>query len=162
MTNKKLESRSKAYLDQYLNSLPTKEKQKYTSFSSDYFCADENNANVCAELVRRGEKTASCSMDYWYSQENEQMPAVGHLQVVTSWYGDPICVIEFTSISQCKYKDVTPEFAAAEGEGDKSLSWWRNAHWEYFSVECKEIRIEPSEDMLLVLERFHMVWKNGL
>lgn len=132
-----MEERSRAYLESYLNSLPLKTAEKYTSFSSDYFCSDEYNANVCAELILRGEKRASCSMEYWYSYEGEERPEVGHLQVVTDWSGKPVCIIEISSVSTCKYRDVSAEFAAAEGEGDKTLSWWRKAHWVFFQTSVK-------------------------
>ncbi|EGQ8181628.1 TPA: ASCH domain-containing protein [Vibrio parahaemolyticus] len=154
-----MDERSQTYLSEYLNSLPSETAKNYTSFSADYFCADEYNANVCADLILRGEKRASCSLEYWYSQKGEPMPEVGHLQVVTNWEGKPTCIIELTSVSKCKYCDVTAEFAAKEGEGDKSLSWWRKAHWKFFSLECDELGIKPTEDMLLVLECFKVVYK---
>lgn len=153
-----LEPQSQAYLEQYLQSLPPEKAAQYTSFSADYFCADEYNANLCAELILRGEKQASCSMEYWYSHEGEVMPKAGHLQVVTNWHGDPVCIIEVTSVFLSPYNEVDAQFAAAEGEGDKSLAWWREAHWKFFSRECKELGIEPSEEMLLVLERFKVVY----
>ncbi len=86
------------------------------------------------------------------------MPEVGHLQVVTDYHGNPFCVIEIIDVSECSFRDVTTEFAAAEGEGDLSLSWWRKAHWDFFTKECKEEGIEPSEEMILVLERFKVVY----
>ncbi|MCJ2376719.1 ASCH domain-containing protein [Vibrio sp. ZSDZ34] len=154
-----MEEKSQRYLQQYLNTLPPEVAQHYTSFSADYFCADQYNADLCAELVVRGEKRATCSLEYWYSHENEPMPKVGHLQVVTNWEGQPVCIIETTSVSKSQYQDVSEEFAQAEGEGDKSLAWWRDAHWQFFSDECKELGIEPSQDMLLVLEHFKVVHK---
>lgn len=154
-----MDERSRVFLEQYLNSLPNEVASKYTSFISDYFCADEHNANLCAELILRGEKRASCSLDYWYSEKDEPMPVVGDLQVVTNWDGIPVCIIEVTSVTKQKYNEVTPEFAALEGEGDKTLDWWQKAHWHFFSKECVELGISPSEDMLLVLEQFKMVHK---
>ena len=154
-----MEERSKAYLDSYLNSLPAEVAKQYTSFSADYYCADEYNANLCAQLILKGEKKASCSLEYWYSHEGEIMPVVGHLQVVTDWHGEPVCIVELTSVSLCRYNQVTAEFAAAEGEGDKTLEWWREAHWNFFSRECEELKITPNEDMMLVLERFKVVYQ---
>ncbi len=154
-----MEERSQVFLDEYLNSLPVSVAEKYTSFSSDYYCNDEYNANLCAELILRGEKRASCSMEYWYSHEAEPMPQVGHLQVVTDWHGNPVCIIEISSVSTSRYCDVTAEFAAEEGEGDKSIQWWREAHWNFFSKECAELGIEPTQEMMLVLERFKVVYK---
>ncbi|MCG6285166.1 ASCH domain-containing protein, partial [Vibrio vulnificus] len=152
-----MEERSRVYMEQYLNSLPREVASKYTSFSSDYFCADEHNANLCAELILRGEKRASCSLDYWYSEKGEPMPVVGHLQVVTNWDGIPICIIEMTSVTKQKCSEVTPEFAALEGEGDKTLDWWQEAHWNFFSRECVELGGGGGGDMLLVLEQFKVV-----
>lgn len=146
------------YLNRYLHTLPRDVAVNYQSYSADYFCADEVNANLCADLILRGEKTATCSLEYWYSQKGEIMPKVGHLQVVTNWQGDPVCIIEITSVSQCQYNEITAEFASAEGEGDKSLEWWKDAHWRFFSLECEELDIEVKHDMLLVLERFKVVY----
>ncbi|MDD1780115.1 ASCH domain-containing protein [Enterovibrio sp. ZSDZ35] len=154
-----MDSRSQTLLNEYLASLTPEHRRTYTSFSSDYFCADEHNAQVCAELIMKGEKRASCSMDIWYSQEGEPYPQVGHLQVVTDFHGNPKCIIEITEVTTCPFNQVTEEFAAAEGEGDKSHAWWRNAHWAFFSAECKELGIEMTEDTLLVLERFQTVYK---
>ncbi|MCQ1059833.1 ASCH domain-containing protein [Photobacterium sp. ZSDE20] len=153
-----MDERSKLYLEQYLSTLPDEVASKYTSFSADYFCADEYNANVCADLILRGEKRVSCSLDIWYSEQGESMPEVGHLQVVTNWDGTPVCITEITSVSKCKYNEVTAEFAALEGEGDKTLGWWEKAHWDFFSKECEELNISLSEDMLLVLEQFKTVY----
>ena len=86
------------------------------------------------------------------------MPKVGHLQIVTDWHGEPVCIIEITLVSKCKYGEITESFAKEEGEGDKTLAWWRVAHWKFFSQECDELGIKPSDEMLLVLERFKVVY----
>ncbi len=126
-----MEEQAKIYLNQYLESLSDSERVKYQSFSADYFCADEHNANLCAELIRIGQKTATCSLKYWYESDDESMPTIGHLQIVTDWNGKPICIVEIDSVEECKYSDVTEEFAYLEGEGDRSLEWWRKAHWGF-------------------------------
>ena len=72
-----MEEQSQIYLDQYLSSLSETERKKYQSFGSDYFCADERNANLCAELIRIGQKTATCSLNIWYeSAKNQCQPLV--------------------------------------------------------------------------------------
>ncbi len=153
-----MDARAQQYLDTFLNTLSPEQRRQYTRFSADYFCADEYNANLCAQLIKQGEKRASCSMDIWYSQEGEERPETGHLHVVTDWNGTPHCIIEITDVSTCPFNEVTAEFAAAEGEGDKSYEWWREAHWAFFSRECEELGIEMREDILLVLERFEVVY----
>jgi len=153
-----MEEQAQQYLDKYLNTLTAIERQQYRSFSADYFCADEENANICAELIRIGQKTATCSLAHWYTSGEEPMPSVGHLMVVLDWQKKPVCIVEVDAVEQCAYSAVTPEFAHAEGEGDRSLAWWREAHWAFFAAEYAELNIEPTEEMLLVLERFHVVY----
>jgi len=148
----------KAYLESYLSGLPLLERQKYTSFSVGHFCADRENANICSDLVRSGVKTATCSMKYWYESGSAPMPSAGHLQVVTDWEGNPTSIIETKEVTESAFSNVSGEFATAEGEGDGSLEWWRRAHWDYFARECVEIGIEPSEEMILVLEKFRVVF----
>ena len=41
----------------------------------------------------------------------------------------------------------------------KTSDYWREAHWDFFSKECAELGVSPCEDMLLVLERFEVVYK---
>lgn len=153
-----MDSIAKIYLELYLSTLSSEERNKYTSFDSGYFCADEVSANTCANLVQRGIKVATCSMKYWYESGGESMPQSGQLFVVTTWAGEPTSIIETISVTECKFCAVDEEFAKAEGEGDQSLEWWRKAHWDFFSEECKEIGIEPSKEMMLVQERFKVVF----
>jgi len=155
-----MDQQSQDYLEKFLESLSYSKRKQYQSFSSDYFCNDELNANLCAELIRSGEKTATCSLKYWYDSGTEPMPIVGHLQVVTNWSGKPVCIIEIVLVSQCQYSDVTEEFAQLEGEGDRSLKWWKKAHWDFFTQECKSLNIQPTETMMLLLEQFHVVYKS--
>jgi uncharacterized protein YhfF len=97
-------------------------------------------------------------MEVWYSEHGEAMPQVGHLQVVTNWDGEPVCVIEITEVSTSPYSEVGEDFARAEGEGDRTLQWWREAHARFFQAECDELSIEWHEQRLLVLERFKVVY----
>ncbi|MCF9327742.1 ASCH domain-containing protein [Vibrio parahaemolyticus] len=136
-----MDAKAKNYLNRYLDSLSPEQKSAIPSVSADYYCADEYNANVCAELVRIGQKTASCSMELWYRE-----------------HGEPVCVIQMTDVSTCRYDEVTAEFAYAEGEGDRTLNWWRDAHAAFFKAECDELNIDWHEQRLLVLERFKVVY----
>ncbi|NQY54750.1 MAG: ASCH domain-containing protein [Campylobacteraceae bacterium] len=157
-----MEEHVELYLKQYLELLSETERKKYQSFSADYFCGDEHNANLCADLICIGQKTATCSLKYSYESCNENIPIIGHLQVVLDWSGKPVCIIEIESVEECKYSNVSEDFAYLEGEGDRSLKWWKKSHWDFFTQECKEVNIEPSEDMILILEKFKVIYKSEI
>ena len=61
------------------------------------------------------------------------------------------------SLSIVPYNEVTAEYAAIEGEGDGSLEYWRRAHWNFFSRECKRIGREPTESMSVICSVFEVL-----
>jgi hypothetical protein len=53
------------------------------------------------------------------------------------------------------------EFAVSEGEGDRSLEYWREAQRRYFTRECQSAGREFTEDMPVVCERFRVVYRRA-
>lgn len=147
------------YYNRFLQTLAAKERNSLSSISVDHFCADKDSTNLCADLVKHGIKVATCSMKYWYETGREVISEVGMIQVITDWDGNPTSIIEITSVEEKRFCDVDEEFARAEGEGDLSLNWWRKSHWQFFSNECSDLGITPDENMMLILERFKVIYK---
>lgn len=148
-------------LANYLATLTEKQKSAIPNLHNvptEYFCADEYNANECARLVNIGKKTASCSLKEAWDIDNEPYPKVGQLTVVANWEQQPVCIIQLTEVSIAKFNEVTPEFAMAEGEGDGSYEWWRQAHINFFTNYAKTIKCKFTEESELILERFVKVY----
>jgi len=110
-----------------------------------------------AQLIIDGVKTATCSNYEAYKQECEPIPEVGLYTIILNSKDDPVAIIKTTNVQIIPMNEVTPEFAAAEGEGDLSYEYWYNGHKNYFSIELAEYGKEFTEDMLLVCERFELV-----
>jgi uncharacterized protein YhfF len=123
-----------------------------------YFCDNEADANELGALVLTGIKTATCGLLWEYEAEGEKVPAVGDLSIIIDWDGNPLGIIETTEITIRPYGEVDASFAYDEGEGDRSLAYWRAAHWRFFTRECAGIGREPVEDMPLVCERFRLIY----
>ncbi|TPQ36184.1 ASCH domain-containing protein [Bradyrhizobium guangdongense] len=104
-------------------------------------------ADELVELVIKGAKTATCSTE---DEPNTSSP--GEQWVVLDGSGEPRCVIESTEITYRRYNEVEADFAYEEGEGDRSLAYWRDAHRNYFGRLGRF-----SEDMMLMCERFRLV-----
>lgn len=142
----------------YLESIGKNPKSTSEKYSAWHFCDNKQDANELAELVLEGTKKATASLYLSYG-ENEELPKAGDLSIIIDWDGIARCIIKTTNVEILLYKDVTEEFAATEGEGDKSLAYWRRCHWDYFSREMQEIGKAPSEDMVVVCEKFEVVYK---
>lgn len=53
---------------------------------------------------------------------------------------------------------VTAEHAYKEGEGDRSLAYWRTVHEKVFTDELMEINKQFADDMPVVCEEFKIVF----
>jgi uncharacterized protein YhfF len=104
-------------------------------------------------LVRDGPKRATASLRSWYD-DGEPMPQVGDLSVILDGGGEPLCVIRTTAVEVRRFGDVDAEFAWTEGEGDRSLAYWREEHVRFFAAEGRPV----AEDTEVVLARFELLW----
>lgn len=118
-------------------------------------------ADSLAALVLAGTKTATAGLLWEYEAEGVPAPVPGKLEIVLDSRDNPVCVIEYTAAEVVPFDQVTAEFAALEGEGDRTLAWWRDAHWKYFSRRCEVFGRTPAMDMPVVCEQFRVVWNGG-
>ena len=142
----------------YLSTIGENINDTGKTYESWYFCNNEKDANELSTLVKKGIKKATASLHYLYEIENEPIPEVGDYVIITNWKGIAQCIIQITNINIISFKDVTEEFSTKEGEGDKTLSFWRKVHRKFFSMELKEYSKIFSEDMLVVCEEFEVVY----
>jgi uncharacterized protein YhfF len=68
-----------------------------------------------------------------------------------------ICIVRTSKITICPFKDVTAEHAYKEGEGDRSLDYWRQVHKEFLESELESIDMAFSEDAKVICEEFELI-----
>ena len=149
----------KAMWEDYLNSIGESIVNTDKSYTSWYFCDNEESARDLAKLVIEGTKRGTTSLYDLYKIENEALPAVDSFSVVTDWHGVAQCIIRTKKVTILPFQDVNDELAAIEGEGDRSLGYWREVHIDCFTRELKGYGRSFSEDMLVVFEEFEVVYK---
>lgn len=143
----------------YLMTQPGVPYPPHAHYVAEQFGDSPELADTLGALIVSGVKTATCSALCEWEAEGKPIPSPGLKTVVLSGGGNPICIIETTEVSIVPYDAVDAAFAAEEGEGDLSLEYWREAHWQYFSRTLPKIGQEARPDMPLVCERFRLVYK---
>ena len=144
--------------ESYLNKNP--EVNPDTQYTSWYFCDNKKDADELAELVLNGEKTATSSIDEAY-EPHEKKPEINDYSVVTNFHGEAKCIIKTIEIKKMPFGDVTEEMAYHEGEGDRSLEYWKRAHIKFFSRYYKSVGKKFNDEALVIYERFKVVYKNN-
>ncbi|MBR3151387.1 MAG: GNAT family N-acetyltransferase [Erysipelotrichaceae bacterium] len=112
-----------------------------------------------AFLVLAGIKTATSSAyDCYQYDEEEELPVTGGYSVITDSKGNAVCIIREGRIRIVPYRDIDAVHAYKEGEGDRSLEYYRSVHDPFFRRELAECGKEFSDDSLIVLEEFELVY----
>lgn len=107
------------------------------------------------ELVLKGEKRATTSLYKEYILEGEEIPKVGERSIILFDDGREACLIENVEVMVTEFKNITEELAFIEGEGDKSLDYYRREHIRIF----KEIDGEFNDSSKVVFEIFKVIEK---
>jgi uncharacterized protein YhfF len=109
------------------------------------------------DLIRYGDKRGGTSLLWGMQARGEELPVVGGIEIVIDHLGEPALVVRTTSVAVLPFAEVTAEFAASEGEGDRTLANWRRDHWAYFGRECAELGRTPDVSMPCVCSNFELL-----
>ncbi len=154
MDEREAEDFWRAYLSTLPADLPIRD-QEYEAWS---FGDGPEMADGLGALVRDGLKTATCSALWEPEDEGEPLPEVGEKSLILDGKDEPLCIIETTEVAVRRFDEVDGRFAYEEGEGDRSLEYWRGEHRRFFARTLPGIGRRFSEDMPLVCERFRVVY----
>ena len=116
-------------------------------------------ADKLADLVVQGIKTATCSAYDLYQINNEPLPKEGDYSVILNSSGEAVCVVKTLKIYVTEFKNVSAEHAYKEGEGDRSLEYWREVHVNFLTNELATINKTFDENTKVVCEEFEVVYK---
>ena len=142
----------------YLKTLPDDHPHHRASYTAWYFGDSSQLADELLQLVLAGVKTATASSVWEYEHENEPLPEVGAVSVILAGDETPRCIIETTEVRVLPFNAVDAQFAADEGEGDRSLAYWRAAHENYFKRVLSATGRMFDETMPVVCERFRVIY----
>jgi uncharacterized protein YhfF len=141
--------------ERYLATLPEKHVYRLMPLPEAWSFGDgPEMADELGGLVMQGKKTATCSR---YLGEN--ILETSTVSILLDGQKNPLAVVETFEITVRRYCDIDAEWAAAEGEGDLSLDFWRSEHWTFFTRGATDGSYTVSEDMLLSCERLRIVYR---
>lgn len=121
------------------------------------------HADELARLVIDGKKTATASAYDLYEADGEELPKVDEYSVILDSRRNAVCIIQTVKVSVKPFGSVDAEHAFKEGEGDRSLEYWREIHERLFSEWLKAAGMIFNYDSKVVLEEFRVVFaENGM
>jgi uncharacterized protein YhfF len=152
------EDRIETYWRDFLETLPADSPVRDERYVAEAWGDSPRLADELGALIVDGTKTATCSALWEYEAKGEPLPEVGMKTIVLDGNDGPLCIVETKEVAVRPYYEVDARFAYEEGEGDRSLEYWRDAHWRFFLRTLLDIGREPTMDMPLVCERFRVIY----
>lgn len=137
---------------EFLRGHPEHEGDTYVAWS--YGAAPDD----LADLTLKGIKTATASAYSLYELENEPLPKPGDFNIIMNSKDEAVCIIRTTRVNVMPFDEVDEDFAWKEGEGDRSLQYWRKAHIEFFKGEYARHGMAFDEKIKVVCEEFERVY----
>ncbi len=146
-----------AFWQRYVDSAGGKEEFEDAFVSSGY----AGNPQITDELLAlylSGKKTAGSSLVEDFLSAGDPLPQVGSFWIYLNGKGEPSCILKTEKIVIHKFKDVPASIAAAEGEGDLSIGYWRKVHTELYTPFLKAWGISDLNDATVITEFFKIVF----
>lgn len=122
------------------------------------FYDSPDGADEILTRILSGEKCANTGLHNLFAAQMNLMPRVGDYTVLLDSKMQPRCITRTTRVEIVPFEDITAEYAAVEGDGNKSLAYWRESHRRSFTDACNEIGITFDEDMRCVCEYFEVIY----
>lgn len=114
-------------------------------------------ADELIELVVHGPKRATAGAVAEYEADGEVLPRRGDLSIVTDGSMRLRAILETTDVRVGPLSSVDEQFAWDEGEGDRTLEWWLDAHTWFFRRSFARLEFHP--DIPVVFERFDVRYR---
>ena len=84
---------------------------------------------------------------------------MGAYSVILDSNDNAVCIIQTEKVTVIPFCEVTAEHACKEGEGDKTLAFWRKIHRKFFTECLNEAGRKFTPEMKVVCEEFAVVYK---
>ena len=151
-----------------MNNETSKSNQQITNFWQAYcrlihkqlpqpdawpFGSTPQMATELADLMIAGKKTATTSA---YIADEDDYATIGQYDIVLDGYKRPVAVIQNVVSELMPYAQVSAEHAYHEGEGDRSLAYWRQAHEAFFREEGSRKGYQFNQQLTVSCEVFEL------
>src|SRR3989344_5502517 len=109
------------------------------------------------KLVIKGKKTATSSLYESYQRKKIPLPKIGDKNFIQDSNEVERCLIVTSKVKIKPFNKITKAFAKKEGEGDRSLAYWRNVHKRFFKKRLKKQNMKWNNNTLIVCEEFKLL-----
>lgn len=114
------------------------------------------------DLIKNRDKTGTFGLKLLHDRDPANAPAVGSCTVFIDFEMKPHIAVKVMSLKPTAYEDITEDHLTVEGPGARVLKTWQDIHWPYWTKLLKPLGLEPSQDMIVMVEQFDLVFPQAV
>jgi uncharacterized protein YhfF len=108
-------------------------------------------------LILASKKQCTAHMKLDFELNNVPRRQVGDYWLMLNSALQPFVLVRITDVLEQPFIEVPASFARRAGEGEQTLEWGRQAHYDYYIRQCEKLGIEWDENCIVVCEWFEVV-----
>ena len=128
-------------------------------YRRQYRTQPQEQADTCIMLVQAGLKTATSGALASYLHYQVPVPQQGDMAILTNWEGEAQFILQTTQVDIVPFNEVDEDYAMKEGEGDQTLSYWKEKHWSFFAKDLASFGEVAEEDLMVICEEFELLYQ---
>lgn len=156
---KEMTPNQKAFWDRFVASSP--EPPPKDAWVEAGYCGNREMTDRLLQLYLSGKKYAGSGLVKDYETAGDPLPRVGNYWMILDSSDEPRCIVKTVRVVLNRFKDIGSDIALAEGEGDCSLDYWREAHRRFFTPYLQEWNIDDLNEAEVVTEFFNVVYREA-
>ena len=123
----------------------------------------EGDADRLTELILQRKKFGTNRLydEYVLEDALDEIPKPGDYSVIFSSKGEALCVVRGYDVYVRAFGDVPPFHAYAEGEGDRSLKYWRDIHADVFKDFLDGTSMPFNQESRIICVKFSIEYIPG-
>lgn len=129
-----------------------------TAYTVKTYGNSEEMADLLLGLISAGDKTGTFAVEWEFEAEPEKTPRQGDHVIVLDGRGAPGCLYRIDSIETLPFNQITKAHVACEGPSMRELEPWKKMHWAYWTRVLEGTDHEPTEDMMVLVQNFTVLY----
>jgi uncharacterized protein YhfF len=153
---KRLKPLERAFWNDYLARLSAGDRPR-KPFVEAAFAGGREGTDALIRLYREGKKTAGSGLVKDYKTAGDPLPKVGNYWIILDSRERPQFIVKTLRTEINMFGKIPKSVARAEGEGDLSISYWKEAHRAFFSPFLSKWGIADIDEAEVITEHFEIV-----
>jgi uncharacterized protein YhfF len=137
-------------------------KDAGANIGEDYYVrrigGDPETTAIITDLVVKGLKRGTFGLQWLQERQPELRPDMDKDAMLINHDGVPQAIVKTTGLTPVPYGEITEEHLKVEGPGARELKRWQEIHWPYWTRLLEPHGLEPTQDMLVMVEHFDLVY----